>query len=337
VDQHGAIVGALEALGVRHSVAYVYSVMLTNSRAGLPELVAATGLKEAALRAILDEMADLTFVRPSLDKPDAIRVVPPEVALDVLVRCEEFELAKHAQELAANKAAVAQALAAINELAPDVSMSDTERLTSINEIIARLEVLSTTVQHEVLSVMPGGAQSPESLEASRPLDSTALSRGVSLPTLYQDSVRNDLATYAYARWLDSSGAEVRTAPVVPPRMVIFDRQVAVIPVDPDDTRAGAICTREQGVVSTMVRVWTQAWETAAPLRADQSAEDGEELTASERALLLLQARGMTDEAVAKRLGIGLRTVRRQMSKLMERLGATSRFEAGLKAAQRGWL
>lgn len=46
---------------------------------------------------------------------------------------------------------------------------------------------------------------------------------------------------------------------------------------------------------------------------------------------------MTDETAGKRLGLSLRTVRRQMAGLMERLDATSRFEAGLKAAQRGWL
>jgi DNA-binding NarL/FixJ family response regulator len=61
------------------------------------------------------------------------------------------------------------------------------------------------------------------------------------------------------------------------------------------------------------------------------------LSPGERELLLPLAKGMTDEAAAKRLGVSLRTVRRQMAALMERLGASSRFEAGLKAAQRGWL
>ncbi|MDJ0386171.1 hypothetical protein [Streptomyces sp. G-G2] len=46
---------------------------------------------------------------------------------------------------------------------------------------------------------------------------------------------------------------------------------------------------------------------------------------------------MTDEAAARRLGVSQRSVRRRMSALMERLHASSRFEAGLKAAQQGWL
>ncbi|WP_051817996.1 hypothetical protein [Kitasatospora sp. NRRL B-11411] len=37
------------------------------------------------------------------------------------------------------------------------------------------------------------------------------------------------------------------------------------------------------------------------------------------------------------LGISARTVGRHMASIMERLGATSRFEAGIKATQRGWI
>jgi DNA-binding NarL/FixJ family response regulator len=53
--------------------------------------------------------------------------------------------------------------------------------------------------------------------------------------------------------------------------------------------------------------------------------------------LKLPAQGLTDEAAAARLGVSHRTARRMMAELMERLGARSRFEAGLRAAQRGWL
>ncbi|WP_155354621.1 LuxR C-terminal-related transcriptional regulator [Acrocarpospora macrocephala] len=47
--------------------------------------------------------------------------------------------------------------------------------------------------------------------------------------------------------------------------------------------------------------------------------------------------GQTDEGAARRLGLSLRTVRRSMSSLMTRLGARSRFQAGARAVQRGWL
>ncbi|MBW1598593.1 response regulator transcription factor [Streptomyces sp. JJ38] len=48
-------------------------------------------------------------------------------------------------------------------------------------------------------------------------------------------------------------------------------------------------------------------------------------------------RGLTDRAVARRLGLSERTVRRMVAHLMDRLGAASRFEAGARAVERGWL
>ena len=41
--------------------------------------------------------------------------------------------------------------------------------------------------------------------------------------------------------------------------------------------------------------------------------------------------------LARRLGLSRRTVQRQMQQLMRRLGADSRFQAGLQAKARGWL
>jgi len=41
--------------------------------------------------------------------------------------------------------------------------------------------------------------------------------------------------------------------------------------------------------------------------------------------------------VCKKLGIGLRTVRRMVADLMTKLDARSRFEAGANAVARGWL
>lgn len=102
-------------------------------------------------------------------------------------------------------------------------------------------------------------------------------------------------------------------------------------------RPGALCTREPGIVASLVAIYQQAWDTAVPLGAERQRDQATGLSAGEREMLLLLSTGITDETAAKRLGVSLRTVRRQMAALMERLGATSRFEAGLKAAQRGWL
>lgn len=59
------------------------------------------------------------------------------------------------------------------------------------------------------------------------------------------------------------------------------------------------------------------------------------LTRDERALLAILATGATDEAAASRLGLSSRTVRRRLRTAMDKLGATSRFQAGYMAGLGG--
>ncbi len=47
------------------------------------------------------------------------------------------------------------------------------------------------------------------------------------------------------------------------------------------------------------------------------------------------AAGLKDEAIGRQLGIRLRPVNRRTSQLLERLGARTRFQAGLRAARQG--
>ncbi|WP_250280907.1 LuxR C-terminal-related transcriptional regulator [Frankia sp. CiP1_Cm_nod2] len=58
---------------------------------------------------------------------------------------------------------------------------------------------------------------------------------------------------------------------------------------------------------------------------------------SERLLLRLLSLGAKDEAAARHLGVSVRTVRRMIADLMRRMGARSRFQAGILAAKKDWL
>jgi sugar-specific transcriptional regulator TrmB/DNA-binding CsgD family transcriptional regulator len=325
----------LQALGLSKDADLIYRTLLAEPSFGVAELARGLGLAEPRVRQGLDELARCRLARASAEHPDRLRAVNPEVGLTALLQRQELELAERQRELAEHKTLVLKTISEYAEHSGEAGQAS-QRLIGMDSIFGRLEQLATQVRFECLSVMPGGAQSEASLDTSRPLDSDALSRGVSIMTLYQDSVRNDPATYAYARWLTKLGGEVRTAPLLPPRMLIFDRQTAVVPIDPSNTKLGALCTREPAVVASLLVIYRQAWEMALPLGTAVEGVDGGP-TAVERELLRLLATGLTDEAAGNRLGLSARTVRRQMAGLMERLGAASRFEAGLRAAQKGWL
>ncbi|MEW1636747.1 LuxR C-terminal-related transcriptional regulator [Streptomyces sp. NPDC093801] len=327
----------LEALGLDTHVEAVYREMLADPTGGVAELCVRLGMTEGRVREGLDRLVDLDLLTPSRENTGGLRAVSPEAGLEQILRRQEEDLLRRQQELALSKAAAARAVAEFAGLRPNTETDGAERLVGLDAIQSRLEVLGRGLTGECLAIMPGGAQSQASMDASKPLDEEALARGIQMRVVYQDSARNDQATLAYAQWTTDRGGQVRTSPVLPPRLVVFDRKTAVVPIDPANSRLGALCTTAPGIVASLVTLFEQTWETAVPLGAarEQAPEDG--ITAGERELLKLLASGLTDEAAGKRLGVSLRTVRRQMSGLMERLNATSRFEAGLRAAQRGWL
>jgi len=327
----------LDVLGLDSPAEAIYREMLNEASGGVAELIARTGMTESQVRQSLDRLVDLGLLTPSRESAGCLRAVSLEAGLAHLLHRQEEELARRQHALAAGKAAAAQAIAAYSTLRPDTERDGNERLLGLDAIQARLEGLTRELSQECLSIIPGGAQSEASLEASRPLDEVALGRGVRMCAVYQESVRNDPATLAYAQWTTEHGGEVRTSPVLPARVLIFDRTTALVPIDPDNSRLGALCTTSPGMVATLVALFEQTWEMAVPLGTTRGQATESGITQGERELLRLLASGMTDEAAGKRLGVSMRTVRRQMAALMERLQATSRFEAGLKAAQRGWL
>lgn len=327
----------LELLGLDALGQAVYQEMLAKPDSGVDELCESLHLTEKQVRAALDQLADLALVRASRDRPGMLHAIDPHAGLQAILLRQEEDLARRQQELAAGKAAAAHALAQFAHLGPNTTRDGTTRLIGLDAVQARLEQLARGVRGEIHSVTSGAAIPAETLELGRPMDTSMLERGITIQVLYQDAVRNHPATFAYAQWMTERGAQVRTAPLLPPRLLIFDREYALVPIDPSDPTAGALCTSEPGMLASLLALFDQAWNTAIPLGADRTPDDATGLTPTERTLLTLLAGGMTDEAAAKRLSVSLRTVRRQMAALMERLNATSRFEAGLKAAQRGWL
>jgi len=62
-----------------------------------------------------------------------------------------------------------------------------------------------------------------------------------------------------------------------------------------------------------------------------------EVDETERAVLRLMTDGLTDEAIARRLEVSDRTVRRKVAQLMAQVGADSRFQFAIKAQRAGLL
>ncbi|WET77946.1 helix-turn-helix transcriptional regulator [Amycolatopsis sp. QT-25] len=151
--------------------------------------------------------------------------------------------------------------------------------------------------------------------------------------LFPDSARMSGALDRMSR----AGAEVRTDTEIPMDALVIDRTSVVLPAERG--QAGSAVFRLPGVVTATAGLFERIWQAAAPLVPLDLPESGNAsiLTGREQELLTLLFSGTTDESAAARLGISVRTVRRMVADIMNRLGARSRFQAGAKAVDRGWL
>ncbi|WP_327137913.1 LuxR C-terminal-related transcriptional regulator [Streptomyces sp. NBC_01340] len=89
----------------------------------------------------------------------------------------------------------------------------------------------------------------------------------------------------------------------------------------------------------LVELFEASWRQATPVFGSEAQETEEQpdLSETDRALLDLLHAGLKDKSVARQPGLSERTLRRRITDLTPRLGATSRFQAGAQAVRRGWL
>ncbi|AXI72134.1 LuxR C-terminal-related transcriptional regulator [Streptomyces bacillaris] len=327
----------LGRLGIGPDEEAVYRVMLKDGPGAVAGLVEALGWPEERARSALDRLAALSLVRPSADGGPG-RPVDPEVGLASLLAGQETELLEKERQIRASRIAMAGLLADIR--ATGQGVSEVQKLRSMDQIQSKIEHLAGTCTSEIAAFVPGGGQSEEHLEAARPLDTSTSDRGVRLRYIFLDSCRNSPATREYVAWLGERGGLVRTVPRLPLRMLIYDRSRAIVPMDATAADQGALVLDGTGALTGLLALFEQTWQQAKPLgesAAEAAAGQGGPLSPPERAVLDLLTEGFTDEAIARQLGVSVRTVRRVTADLMHRLGARSRFEAGVLATTKGWV
>ena len=134
-------------------------------------------------------------------------------------------------------------------------------------------------------------------------------------------------------------SRIRTAPSLPLSALITDRRTALLSLrtPPGEAAGPVLLVTRPGHVSTLLSVFDHLWNTAYPAPPPEAFLPEGRSRRRCRAVLDLLAEGLTDGAVAARLGIAERTVRREVNGLMQSAGATSRFQLALRAQELGWL
>ncbi|MFF7247183.1 LuxR C-terminal-related transcriptional regulator [Embleya sp. NPDC008237] len=179
--------------------------------------------------------------------------------------------------------------------------------------------------HEVVCMQPrGGWPVDESAEVQE-RDFRLLGRGVRMRVLYQHAARFDLPIREYAGKLVDAGAEIRTAGALFGRIYIFDRTAAYILANGED--GGAVVVQERSLIEFLYSCFEHVWATAKDF--DSRRAETEVISSDmKKEIVRMLISGAKDEAIARRLGVSVRTCRKHIGQVMQMFGATSRFQFG---------
>ncbi|MEV7022786.1 helix-turn-helix transcriptional regulator [Kitasatospora sp. NPDC093558] len=312
----------------------VYGWVLEHRSVDLDGIVTATGLTRPAAEAAVERLQRAHLLHTSPDDPTTVFAVGPETAtaqlaapMEALIRDQQHRLATMQSRL--------------RQFAPHYHRhrshgESIEVLESVQDVRNALNQASDRCRVEVLASQPGGgARVPEAMQEALVRDQAMLERGIRLRTLYHHTARFNGPSQAYVAAATALGASYRTAHELFGRLIVFDRELAFIPVKDDSW--GAVVIREPSTVAYLCEIFEQTWDRATPF-ADAASQGLEEVAHEiHETIVRLLAAGLKDEAIARRLGMSLRTTRRHIADILEELDAVSRFQAGVNAAARGLL
>jgi DNA-binding CsgD family transcriptional regulator len=314
----------------------VYQLMVAVADATITDVGLRLGWPADRVDRALDQLRHLSLIRRSSETPSEFRLVSPAVGLAPLLAETEAALVKHELSVADSRTAAARLIAEYAKVHETRRFESAQELIGLDMIQLSAEELARNCISEVMAFTPGGSQTQEHMNASRPQDQALLERGIRFRILYLDSIINDPPTVAYALWLKEMGGVVRTIPCLPARMAIYDRRIAVVAPDPEQNGNRAVLVHGTGLLPALCALFDQSWMSSLELGAPRQRDQGG-LTAQEREILRLLADGCTDSVVARKLGISVRTAQRLVTELASRLGARSRFQIGMRALEAGWL
>jgi len=159
-----------------------------------------------------------------------------------------------------------------------------------------------------------------------------LARGVPVRSVYERATLLQPAKLAEVRALVAAGEQAGTAVGLPFKLALVDFRWGLLPLAPGTELSGALVVRPSPLLDALLQTFEAQWARAVPVPAPDP-----QSTDSQVELLTLLAAGMTDERIARQLGVSARTVQRRVSALMSGLGADNRFQAGVQANRRGLL
>ncbi len=312
-------------------VAAVYRYAVSR---GIGEFAAAAAELDLPVEVIDQAVAELArhrLLRKDSADPRRLLAVDPEIATMALVSPMEREIYQRRELIAQVRQRAEMFRADYARAGEPASAGASTRIAGAPEVRGYLKVTSDSCQREVM-MLQAGKQDTEEFDDFLQVCQQLLERGIAVRIVCQHRSRADLTTRMKIKRVADAGAQVRTTSHIPRTAVIFDRSLAVLlGAGQDEVTASRVGDGE--MVQFLVDVFDHLWDGATPVDCNDTgyAEVADDL---QQTIAGLMAKGYTDEVLARKLGMSVRTCRRHIATLMRELDAVSRFQAGVRAGRR---
>lgn len=315
----------------------LYQALRANGSIAPEKAAAGIGLTEAEAEAGWSELRELGLIRPGR-VPEEVDSVEPDTALIGLLARQREALQTQRDELTA----IVRAAESLTDryrptVLRDAAEIEVELLIGDNRKRQSLGDFNARISESTGSMHPGPLPPAEVLVHSLAADGALVARGIKVRAIYGQSINSAPRQRKYLTDLAATGVEVRLATQVPFDLLIADAHSAFVSANPDNPSGPAVIVRGAALVRSYLALYEDCWLRAVPYSAGSvgNFEPGSELTEQHRTTMRLLANGLTDERIARKLGVSLRTVSRLVSEIMRYLQADSRFQAGVLAAAHG--
>ncbi|HEV3174252.1 MAG TPA: TrmB family transcriptional regulator [Actinocrinis sp.] len=333
----------LDILGLDALSERVYQELVAAGTADAHTLAERTELAGEAVKTAVELLVELGLVTRQAatgngDVAGAYAAAPPAVALGALLA--EHRYALHKAELALAALAESYRSAAADRSSRDL----VEVVCGAEAVLQRFEQVQRGAVHELMVMSEARYEVVGPGES--PAEEQAIARGVRYRVVLEREALEFPGAIDGLALHGGKSPQSRVVERVPAKLIVADRSVALVPLsdgsNPDTGREPvAMYVRAPGLIRLLIGLFESVWERAVPVRLGEAggieAEPQNEPTGLDLRILSLLMLGSTDAAIAKQLGLGLRTVQRRVAHMMELAGVSTRLQLGWHARHRHWL
>ncbi len=257
---------------------------------------------------------------------------------DIAVPAWAADTERRARGWRANASSMHQMYSAAR--ATPVPDSGSRELHTLADIASATSTITAAASREILCIRADSRRTQQMLldpfNSHREFFRNAHGEVVRIRAIYDPSILDLDGTLEALRERVIGGEEVRfTGPIHFSAVIVDDTAAVVEFSNIDASGAGAMVLRSKPFVAALVRLAETLWSAGMPLLAEEDSPQPETIASRDAIIVGLLAGGGTDSTITRRLNISQRTVERRIRHIMDSLGATTRFQAGVEAVRQG--